>query len=88
MHYPLYGRSIDCMTRAELPPPAPDFATGERVNWVGTQHSFSKPVVIAAARFEHYVALNIPDGWRYDIADPVTGKILLYAATASELATP
>jgi len=56
-----------------------EFTAGEHVLWC------SREVIVDAARYKHYVTLAIPDGWVYDIRDPVTGKILLFAANAREL---
>jgi hypothetical protein len=70
------------ITRDHCPMHGRQFAPGERVRWTAP----GRIVTIAAARLEHHVTLNLPDGWRYDIADPDTGKILLYAAKARELA--
>ena len=82
--YALSHRDGHCrlITRDHCPMHGQQFAPGERVQWIAP----GRVVTIAAARFERYVTLNLPDGWRYDIADPDTGKVLLFAAKASDLA--
>lgn len=82
-----WAEKIDEPARTPGPPgdatPAPEFAAGERVLWVAP----GRVVVIEAVRWQTWVSLNLPDGWRYDLADPDTGKNLLLSATADELAS-
>lgn len=61
----------------------PDYTEGQIVNWVGTASLPSRKVIIKAAWPVHFA----PGTWLYDIADPDTGEVLLFAATARELAS-
>jgi hypothetical protein len=70
---------------------APGFTAGQEVTWTGTRGLFSRRVRIVEARRSYLKILGeTPEDARvvYDIADIKTGKILLFAATADELAKP
>jgi hypothetical protein len=66
-------------------PPETPYQAGDQVNWIGTARLFCRQVTIANVHFEHFITLNLPDVWCYDLADPATGKILLFSAHAEEL---
>jgi hypothetical protein len=65
--------------------PDPTYQAGDQVNWIGTARLFSRRVTIARAHLERFVTLSLPDVWCYDLADPATGKVLLFSAHAEEL---
>jgi hypothetical protein len=60
-----------------------NYQVGEHANWVGTARQFCTEVVIARAG--HLPGELVRQQITYDLADPETGKILLFAATECEI---
>lgn len=57
------------------------YSVGDEANWVGTAHAFSSKVRIARAG----KVLGSSDEITCDLADPASGKIVLFAATEREI---